>query len=211
MPTQQSAVTQHFARAAENFAHSPISQQLKQMAKQLLQQLKLDSQQHWLDFGAGTGLLSLPLAEQVKQVTALDTSVAMLDKLRAQQAANIHCLNQDIFCGLPRQFNGIVSSMALHHVADIPGLFACMQQCLLPGGRLALVDLFCEDGSFHGDNLGKGVKHLGFVPEHLLKHAEEAGFTELELSEFFHIEHKNGRSYPLFLLTGQARLEETAI
>lgn len=206
MPSQPSAADRHFARAAENFAHSPISQQLRLMAEQLLSALPLHNQQHWLDFGAGTGLLSLPLATQVAQVTALDTSEAMLDKIRASQTANIQLLNQDIFCGLPRQFDGIISSMALHHVADIPGLFSCMQDCLQPGGRLALVDLLCEDGSFHGDNRGKGVKHLGFVPEHLLKHAEEAGFTDLKLREFFHIAHKNGRSYPLFLLTGQTAL-----
>ncbi|NLD13953.1 MAG: methyltransferase domain-containing protein [Gammaproteobacteria bacterium] len=203
MTARTSSVDDHFARAAENFDRSPISLQLASLADRLLQHLPVEDHQHWLDFGAGTGVLSVPLATRVAQVTALDTSAAMLDKVRSKQVANIVPLNQDIFCGLPCQFDGIVSSMALHHVADIPGLFACMQQCLLPGGRIALIDLFAEDGSFHGDNRGKGVKHLGFVPEHLLCHAREAGFEELALSEFFHIEHKNGRRYPLFLLTGR--------
>lgn len=201
--TTHSSVSEHFARAAKNFDHSPISLQLAEMADLLIHTLQPGPQQHWLDFGAGTGVLSVPLAQQVAQVTALDTSEAMLDKIRDKAVANINALNQDIFCGLPRQFDGIASSMALHHVADIPGLFACMQQCLLPGGRIALIDLFSEDGSFHGDNRSKGVKHLGFMPKHLLCHAREAGFEALELHEFYHIRHKNGRSYPLFLLTGQ--------
>lgn len=202
MSQHSTTVSAHFARAAERFEHSPISLQLAEMAHQLISGLQAGKDEHWLDFGAGTGLLSVPLAQQVAQVTALDTSQAMLDKLNAKEIANIHTLNQDIFCGLPRQFAGIVSSMALHHVADIPQLFACMHQCLQPGGRIALVDLFAEDGSFHGDNLDKGVKHLGFVGEHLLCHAREAGFQDLELQEFFQIQHKNGRSYPLFLLQG---------
>lgn len=197
-------VSAHFARAAERFDHSPISRQLAVMANQLVSHLQPQSHSHWLDFGAGTGVLSVPLAQQVDRVTALDTSDAMLEKITSKQLPNISTLNQDIFCGLPQQFDGIVSSMALHHVADILQLFACMHQCLLPGGQIALIDLFAEDGSFHGDNKSKGVKHLGFVPEHLLKHAEEAGFSELRLEQFFQIEHKNGRSYPLFLLSGRA-------
>ena len=32
---------------------------------------------------------------------------------------------------------------------------------LQPGGRIALVDLYAEDGSFHGDNAAKGVHHFG--------------------------------------------------
>lgn len=194
---------EHFRRAADRLDHSPISQQLAEMAKLLMSKLSVQQEQHWLDFGAGTGLLSVPLAQQAGKVTALDTSAAMLEKLNAKAVENIHTLNQDIFCGLPQSFDGIVSSMALHHVADIPMLFDCMHRCLLPGGHIALVDLYAEDGSFHGDNKGKGVKHLGFVAEHLLKHAEEAGFVDLGLSELFSIQHKNGRSYPLFLLTGQ--------
>lgn len=196
-------VEQHFKRAAERFDSSPISVQLGELAQKLIPELVLDSQQHWLDFGAGTGVLSAPLAQLVQQVTALDTSAAMLEKLDSKGIANISSLNQDIFHGLPTQYHGVVSSMALHHVADIPALLTSLHDCLLPNGQIALIDLYAEDGSFHGDNKGKGVKHLGFVPGHLLTHATEAGFVDVQLREFFHIQHRNGNSYPLFLL--QAR------
>ncbi|HHX36153.1 MAG TPA: methyltransferase, partial [Gammaproteobacteria bacterium] len=68
----------------------------------------------------------------------------------------------------------------------------------------ALIDLYSEDGSFHGDNEAKGVVHLGFDPQQLLEQAAAAGFKELSYREIFSIEHKNGRHYPMFLLLGSA-------
>lgn len=190
----------HFTSAAERFDSSPISHQLSQMVHQLFAQLQLERNQHWLDFGAGTGLLSVPLARHVATVSALDTSAAMLEQLAEKNISNINCLNQDIAAGLPQQYHGVVSSMALHHVADIPQLFACLYDNLLPGGQLAIIDLYAEDGSFHGDNHSKGVKHLGFIAQHLIKHASEAGFDAPQQQEFAAITHRNGRDYPLFLL-----------
>lgn len=198
----QTLADAHFVRAAEQFEHSPISKQLAALTDKVFPLLTLDKNQHWLDFGAGTGAVSVPLAEHVGQVTALDTSAAMLAKLIDKNVPNIIPLEQDIFCGLSQTYDGVISSMALHHVADIPQLLSCMQQCLKPNGQLVLVDLFSEDGSFHGDNKAKGVVHLGFDPKQFLEAAAKAGFKDLSYREIFSIEHKNGHSYPLFLLVG---------
>lgn len=202
--TSQVLAQAHFAEAAERFEHSPISQQLAQLSESFFPLLTLDKSQHWLDFGAGTGALSVPLAAQVGQVTALDTSAAMLAKLAAKNVPNISTLEHDIFCGLSESYAGVVSSMALHHVADIPKLLGCMRQCLIENGQLAIVDLYSEDGSFHGDNAAKGVVHLGFDPQQLLEAAAQAGFKGLSYREVFSIAHKNGRNYPLFILLGRA-------
>lgn len=200
LPTPSEA---HFARTADRFERSSTSQQLARLPAQLFPLLTLNKRQHWLDFGAGTGGLSVPLAAQVGQVTALDTSAAMLAKLIDKNVANITVLEHDIFSGLSETYAGVISGMALHHVADIPELLKCMHQCLDEGGQLALIDLYSEDGSFHGDNVGKGVVHLGFEPQHLLELAAQAGFKELSYQDVFRIE-KNGRDYPLFLLLGRA-------
>ena len=200
----QTLADAHFVRAAERFEHSPISKQLAVLTDKVFPFLALDKSQHWLDFGAGTGALSVPLATQVGQVTALDTSAAMLAKLAEKNVANITTLEQDIFCGLSETYAGVISSMALHHVADIPKLLSCMRECLKPNGQLALVDLYSEDGSFHGDNQAKGVVHLGFDPQQLLEQAAAAGFKDLSYRKIFSIEHKNGHNYPMFLLVGRA-------
>lgn len=194
----------HFAQAAEGFEHSPISKQLARLMDKVFPLLTLNKNQQWLDFGAGTGALSVPLAAHVGHVTALDTSAAMLAKLVDKNVANITTLEHDIFCGLNDTYAGVISSMALHHVTDIPALLNCMHQCLEADGQLVLIDLYSEDGSFHGDNQAKGVVHLGFDPQQLLEAAAQAGFNHLSCREIFSIEHKNGRHYPLFALLGRA-------
>ena len=69
-----------------------------------------------------------------------------------------------------------------------------------------LVDLYAEDGSFHGDketSAAKGVKHFGFVPEALQALAEQAGFFDIAFNHLHDMQHRNGRAYPLFLMAGQ--------
>ena len=193
----------HFDTAARDWDQRPMSQQLAAVPERLLAQLPLRASDHVLDFGAGTGLLSAPIAPKVAQVTALDMSAAMLQVLDEKGFANITTLQQDIFAGLPGQYHAVVSCMALHHVADTAALLRAFAAALHSGGRIALVDLYQEDGSFHGDNQAKGVQHFGFAPEALQALAEQAGLMDIAFSEILRLQHSNGRGYPLFLMTGR--------
>ncbi|GAB2526900.1 MULTISPECIES: class I SAM-dependent methyltransferase [unclassified Simplicispira] len=193
----------HFDAAARDWDQRPLSQQLAAVPERLLAQLPLRASDHVLDFGAGTGLLSTPIAPKVAQVTALDMSAAMLQVLDEKGFANITPLQQDIFAGLPGQYHAVVSCMALHHVADTAALLRAFAAALHSGGRIALVDLYQEDGSFHGDNQAKGVQHFGFAPEALQALAEQAGLMDIAFSEILRLQHSNGRGYPLFLMTGR--------
>lgn len=193
----------HFDTAARDWDQRPMSQQLAAVPERLLAQLPLQASDHVLDFGAGTGLLSVPIAPKVAQVTALDMSAAMLQVLDEKGLANISTLQQDIFAGLPGRYHAVVSCMALHHVADTAALLRAFADALHPGGRIALVDLYQEDGSFHGDNEAKGVQHFGFAPEALQALAEQAGLMDIAFSDILRLQHRNGRAYPLFLMTGR--------
>lgn len=155
-----------------------------------------------MDFGSGTGLLLERVAPLVRKICAVDTSPSMNAEL-AGKAGSLGCeleilqhdLTKDV---LERRFDGIVSSMTLHHIEDVPALFRTFHGLLNDGGFLALADLDAEDGSFHPDN--EGVHHFGFDRDALVGMARDAGFRDPEVATAS-VLRKPARDYPVFLLT----------
>lgn len=156
-----------------------------------------------LDFGCGTGALALPLAPLVHRVLAADFSRGMLDvlenKARALGIGNVETLQANLAAepaAAPGPFDLVVSAMAIHHVVDVDALLRAFFSRLAPSGRLAVVDLDAEDGSFHGPS--SNVPHLGFRRDALAHAVERAGFRRVQFHDAAQIE-KNGRPYSAFL------------
>ena len=160
-----------------------------------------------LDYGAGTGLLTLALAARVRRVLAVDSSAGMLavlaQKAQAGGGANVETLHADFARdALPAgPFDLVASAMTLHHVADVDLLFRKFFALLAPGGRIALADLDAEDGSFHGANAA-GVHHLGFDRAALARQLADAGFADVRFADAARNE-KNGRAYAVFLVSAR--------
>ncbi len=166
--------------------------------------IPLQSGMQLLDFGAGTGLLLQQIAPWVAKITALDVSPSMNAQLRAK-AADIGCELEVLELDLTqtpfqRQFDGIISSMTLHHIADIPALLLQFHQLLRPGAFIALADLDTEDGSFHTEDTS--VFHCGFDRAEIATQARAAGFVEVQVHAASVVQKPHGQ-YPVFLLTGR--------
>ncbi len=83
-----------------------------------------------LDFGCGTGLLTLRPQPLARSITGMDSSPAMLevlkDKIAKSGLANVHLQ----FCDLEHQalpdgsYNLVTSSMTLHHIRKTAPLLA---------------------------------------------------------------------------------------
>lgn len=165
-----------------------------------------------MDFGAGTGLLTLGLLPCVGHITAVDTSGEMLRVLRSKldnlQITNVRTWLVDGLNGWPpeTEFDLIVSSMVLHHVQDVRKAVGQLCARLRRGGWIALADLESEDGCFHNDP--SGVFHHGFDHEEIRRWLEQAGVVETAAG-CAHRMVRNGlegirREYPVFLVTGRA-------
>ena len=164
-----------------------------------------------LDFGCGTGLVTLRLQPLVRTITGMDSSEGMLavlgSKVQGQGLVNVRTQFLDLEKGgkVNGRYHLIVSSMTLHHVPDPAGLIAQLSGALLPGGTLAVADLDSEDGSFHGDNTG--VLHLGFDRARIRGLFEQSGLTAVrEVTAAVvikEIEEKGRREFPVFLLIGK--------
>ena len=93
-----------------------------------------------VDLGCGYGWFCRWASEQGAQsVLGLDVSQKMLEKAEATtQASTISYRQADLEClDLPTQsFDLAYSSLALHYIKDLPGLFSRVHDALAPGARL---------------------------------------------------------------------------
>jgi cyclopropane fatty-acyl-phospholipid synthase-like methyltransferase len=155
-----------------------------------------------MDFGSGTGLLLERIAPLVAGITAVDISSSMNSQLAAKRSrlgCELEILQIDLeTADIDRTFDGIISSMTLHHVRNIDALFAKFHRLLVPGGFIALADLDVEDGSFHTEDTG--VHHLGFDREVLAGLAETVGFKDVGVTTASVVRKPQGE-FPVFLLT----------
>jgi putative AdoMet-dependent methyltransferase len=168
----------------------------------ITKQVELNDSMHVMDFGAGTGLVTARIAEQVGRVTAVDVSQSMLDQLVAKEhlELKVDAVCQDILeIPLDTRFDLIVSAMAMHHVEDTDALVQSFADHLKPGARVALADLDAEDGTFHPED-AQGVFHQGFDRNAFQSILEGKGFRDVNFVTA-HTVNKEGKTYPIFLVT----------
>lgn len=168
---------------------------------------------HWraLDYGAGTGLLTLSLQPYVASILAVDFSSGMLDTLSAKLASaginnvSVRQWNLENQPFPESGFDLVVSSMTLHHLRDVPLSLTRLAQTLRPGGWIAVADLDTEDGSFHAE---KGdVFHYGFARDQIKEWLTDAGCNQISIADAHTIRKPVStgelRDYGVFLATGQ--------
>ncbi len=178
-------------------------QNAKGIADGIIAKITLSPSMEVMDFGAGTGLLSYFIAPHVAKIVAVDNSPSMLKEFHAKSeefACQTEVIEKDLSTqSLERTFDGIISSMTIHHIEDTKALFATFYAMLNKDGFIAIADLDSENGDFHSDNTG--VFHYGFDREVLAQCAKEAGFKNIAFSEVSTIE-KPHTSFTVFLMTG---------
>ena len=184
---------------------------VRDIADTISRAIELNPNMDVLDFGCGTGLLTLHLSPLVHSVTGVDSSQGMLDIFNAKIArlklskASATLVDLDKGDALTGRYDLVVSSMTLHHVKDIEALFAQFHRVTAPGGYLCIADLDLDDGQFHADNTG--VFHFGFSRAALRKLFTEAGFDYVRDRDATEMVKPNSngelRRFSIFLMIGQ--------
>lgn len=177
--------TNYFNEAAATWDSEPRRVALaRAIGESIVREAKPNHLMDVLDYGCGTGLLSLFLRPHVRSVTGADSSSGMLDVLRGKIAEAAIAGMRTILLDLERdpvpaeRFHMIVVSMAMHHVAQIEQILQTFWQLLLPGGTLCIADLDTEPGSFHAPEVAGRVHHHGFDRKVLKHQLSTAGFTQ---------------------------------
>lgn len=162
----------HFNHKAESF-DSPKNIFIADLIRQEVEKQIVDfSDKRILDFGGGTGLVTLPLAAQSKSVTLVDISDKMLDqarlKMEKQAIDNVYLLQQDLLTNpLNQLFDIIVVSRVLHHMPNVEKTLAMFRNHLVEDGQLFIADFVKTDVNHHGfhlDELEENLSQNGFLP-----------------------------------------------
>ena len=194
----------HFDKRADSWDSGDIRVNGAQtIANAIEKEVELQKDMEILDFGTGTGLLGFEIAKKVKQVYGVDTSAGMLEKLKEKNTPELSIIpiQQDIVQEpLKQKFDGLVSSMTLHHVEHLEKFFQTIYANLKKDGFLAIADLEKEDGTFHSDNAG--VFHFGFHQSELLEIVTKVGFKDVKIQNINTI-NKPHKDFGVFLLTAK--------
>lgn len=164
------------------------------MAHNMMSEPGWEAVAEWiLDWAAGTD------TDQGGRRRGYPSMNRQLEDKRGRLPCELEIIEADLEAtDITGQYDGVISSMTLHHIRDIDALFRKFFDLVRPGGFIALADLDREDGSFHTQDTG--VHHFGFDRDHLASVAADAGFSQVQVVTASTIMKPQGE-YPVFLLT----------
>lgn len=112
----------------------------------VLKDIGIGPQTVWADIGCGTGFFTIPLANAVEQVYALDIHTEMLDDLNESltqlQIFNVETLRsgESRFPLSEQLVDGILTSLVLHEVDHPVEFFHELNRILKTEGRLVVIE-----------------------------------------------------------------------
>jgi len=186
---------------------------MKAVGEAILRDARPSKTMDVLDYGCGTGLVGLYLLPHVGSVTGADSSTGMLEVLRAKirdgDIAGMTAIQLDLAKDpVPGdRFHMIVSSMVMHHVADVGRVLSAFRDMLHPGGAVCIADLDAEPGTFHPSDAALGVHHHGFDRGQFRERLAALGFQDIRTTTAHvvqkPVEDGSLRDFPVFLIVGR--------
>jgi ubiquinone/menaquinone biosynthesis C-methylase UbiE len=180
------------------------------IAEEIKKLIPLSREMSALEYGAGTGITSFLLKDNLREITLMDNSVEMIrvinEKISSTKAKNLRAVNFNLEDEEYKEgrFDLIFTQMVLHHVNDIGKIIGIFHQLLKKGTYLAIADLFEEDGSFHGDGF---TGHKGFNMDWLSDILRKNGFSDIFYKTCFVIDRKisetETKMFEVFIMTSK--------
>lgn len=183
----------------------------KEVSEEIIRGLNLPKEISVMEFGCGTGLISLNYKDIFDKITMIDSSEGMIhivnEKIKESNSSNMKTFCMDFTKGErpEEKFDFIYNSMVLHHIPDTRAIFFDFYKRLNKNGFLSIVDLDTEDGTFHSEDHNFDG-HKGFNQEELTDMLIDTGFEIIESKSFYSMEKFiNGekKNYTLFTIKAQ--------
>ncbi|XVX21789.1 class I SAM-dependent methyltransferase [Actinomycetota bacterium] len=209
---------EHFNGAAATWDDDPRRvARSRGVAEAIRAAVDLSGRPSAIELGAGTGLLSRQLADDLGPVTLTDTAPGMVEQacivIEAEGRIGWHAeLVADgpapgETAALPGGPYGLVlSQLALHHMGDVPAALRAAYDVLEPGGQVALADLDHDpEGAYHSAH-PEFRGHHGFRREEMERMLLDAGFADVRVGTATHVGKQvrdEERDFTLFLAAGR--------
>ena len=162
-----------------------------------------------IEYGSGTGLLAFEMRDDISKIYLYDESEQMTkvaqEKADKQQIKSLVPIQSNILKDpLPKdKVDFIFILLTLHHIVELDDLYNKFHQMLNPNGKLAIIDLVEDDGSFHDYDFGG---YNGFNRQELEARLLDNNFQATQYEICYEITKKDtGKQYPLFLSISERR------
>ncbi|MED3553101.1 class I SAM-dependent methyltransferase [Cytobacillus praedii] len=157
----------------------------KVIVKEVKTELQNSKSKSLIDYGSGTGLVSLELTDLADSILLVDSSKQMLDvakaKITLKGITNAKVLYSDFTQDTPELKADIVlMSLVLLHIPDTNKILHELFNILNNGGKLIIIDFDKNDKIQHPK------VHNGFSHEELKRSLIEVGFKSIEIKSFYH-------------------------
>ena len=207
-----SAVTNQFDLQANIYDNEHRKRRAYFVAEKIIKLTAVKRKGQFMEYGCGTGLVSLFMAWWAHHITLLDSSEKMLEvlaeKIATSKVENLTLKQVDLTKEkISETFDVIYSSMVLHHIKETKEIIQTFYDLLNEDGRLCIVDLNKEDGSFH-QHVENYDGHNGFDQSYLMDVFEECGFVDVQAETFYendkdHSYEGTAIPYSLFVISGR--------
>lgn len=205
-----------FDRIASSWDDDPLKvERARVVVHEIRRRFVLPRSPRILEVGAGTGLVSQHLASLGGELVLMEPSAGMQRVIEKKVAAGllpehsrtwVEPLGERSPSG--QRFDLVVSVMVMHHMPDVPTALSHMREYLADNGRLVIIDLETEDGSFHSAGFSG---HHGFDCSNFGRLLESAGMTDIQIAGNIFAMEKDSQTYPLFMASGTAGARDSAL
>lgn len=174
-----------FEQMAKRYDTEERIELAKVIVKEVRPKLRNSKPKSLIDYGSGTGLISLELSDLVDSILLVDASKEMLEIVKAKISyrgmTNSKVLYSDFTQETPElKADIILMSLVLLHIPDTIKILQELYNILNNGGKLIIIDFN------KNDKINHPKVHNGFSHEELKKRLSEVGFKSNEIKTFYH-------------------------
>jgi ubiquinone/menaquinone biosynthesis C-methylase UbiE len=155
------------------------------IVKEVRPQLQNSKSKSLIDYGSGTGLVSLELADLVDSILLVDSSQQMLEVAKAKISRRGITNSKVLFSDFTQESyelkaDIVTLSLVLLHIPDTKKILQELFSILNHGGKLIIIDFD------KNDKINHPKVHNGFSHEELENRLSEVGFKSIEMKTFYH-------------------------